>query len=87
MKKTMAIVSVLAVFTVIYVFGKMGWWDGMTASVTNAPWWVTVTFLGILFSAYGYLNAKNSERKTEQAWIEDEGEKWMDKIKEAREKR
>lgn len=86
MKKSLSIVCVIVAFIVIYLFNKAGVWDGITAGVTNAPWWVTVTFLGILFSFYGYVSAKYSESKAEKAWIEAEGEKWMVKLEEAKTK-
>lgn len=84
MKKVWTMVVVLGLFIFIYLFNQAGIWDAMAFSVTSAPWWITVTFLGVLFSLYGYVNARYKENKTERAWIEAEGEKWMVKLEEAR---
>ncbi|ARK29163.1 sporulation YhaL family protein [Halalkalibacter krulwichiae] len=53
----------------------------------SSPWWVYFVVAGIIFS--GYLSVKYAleDKRTEQEWIESEGQVYMERIAEEREKR
>jgi len=53
----------------------------------NMPWWMLLVVIGICFSAYMTLRTAKEEKEVESAIIEKEGQVYMDRIQEAREKR
>ncbi|KHF42053.1 hypothetical protein LQ50_01850 [Halalkalibacter okhensis] len=57
------------------------------AVLLSSPWWVYFVLAGILLS--GYLSIKYSleDKRTEQEWIENEGNIYMQRLEEERERR
>lgn len=53
----------------------------------NIPWWVIVMILFICFSGYMAFRAMRAERRLEQQFIEREGEIYMERIRQERERR
>lgn len=53
----------------------------------NIPWWVFVMILFICFSGYMAFRAMRAERRLEQQFIEREGEIYMERIRQERERR
>lgn len=53
----------------------------------NIPWWVIVMILFICFSGYMAYRAMRAERRLEQQFIEREGEIYMERIRQERERR
>ena len=54
----------------------------------NIPWWVFVMILFICFSGYmAFRAAMRAERRLEQQFIEREGEIYMERIRQERERR
>lgn len=53
----------------------------------NIPWWVFVMILFICFSGYMAYRAMRAERRLEQQFIEREGEIYMERIRQERERR
>ncbi|MGC4377887.1 sporulation YhaL family protein [Fictibacillus sp. Mic-4] len=51
------------------------------------PWWVYIVFAGILLSGYMSYTIRVKEVREEERLIEQEGEIYMRRIAEAREKR
>jgi len=61
-------------------FGKEKW-------KVDAPWWIYIVVMGIMFSAYMMIRAVKEEREIDQAFIEKEGEVYMERIREERARR
>jgi len=59
----------------------------IVAALIQAPFWVHVIIVAIIISGYFTIKTSAEERKTEESWIEQEGQVYMDRIKEAREQR
>lgn len=55
--------------------------------ILNIPWWVFVIILFICFSGYMAFRAMRAERRLEQQFIEREGEIYMERIRQERERR
>lgn len=55
--------------------------------ILNIPWWVIVMILFICFSGYMAYRAMRAERRLEQQFIEREGEIYMERIRQERERR
>lgn len=55
--------------------------------LVNIPWWVFVMILFICFSGYMAFRAMRAERRLEQQFIEREGEIYMERIRQERERR
>lgn len=55
--------------------------------ILNIPWWVIVIILFICFSGYMAFRARQAERRIEQKFIEREGEIYMERIRQERERR
>lgn len=55
--------------------------------LVNIPWWVFVMILFICFSGYMAYRAMRAERRLEQQFIEREGEIYMERIRQERERR
>lgn len=55
--------------------------------ILNIPWWVFVIILFICFSGYMAFRAMRAERRLEQQLIEREGEIYMERIRQERERR
>ncbi|WP_078381560.1 sporulation YhaL family protein [Sutcliffiella halmapala] len=51
------------------------------------PWWMLLVVIGICFSAYMTLRTAKEDREVETVIIEKEGQVYMDRIQEEREKR
>ena len=51
------------------------------------PWWMLLIVIGICFSAYMTLRSDKEEKEVETAIIEKEGQVYMDRIQEEREKK
>ncbi|MCY8723626.1 sporulation YhaL family protein [Bacillus subtilis] len=51
------------------------------------PWWVYLCIVGIIFSAYKLVAAAKEEEKVDQAFIEKEGQIYMERMEKERERR
>ncbi|MCY7893165.1 sporulation protein YhaL [Bacillus vallismortis] len=51
------------------------------------PWWVYLCIVGIIFSAYKLVAAAKEEEKTDQSFIEKEGQIYMERMEKERERR
>jgi len=55
--------------------------------ILNIPWWVFIIMLFICFSGYMSYRAMLAERRLEQQFIEREGQIFMERIKQEKERR
>ena len=55
--------------------------------ILNIPWWVFIIMLFICFSGYMSYRAMRAERRLEQQFIEREGQIFMERIKQEKERR
>ncbi|WP_255688673.1 sporulation YhaL family protein [Pontibacillus sp. HN14] len=55
--------------------------------IAGIPWWVIAMVVFILFSGYMALRAMKKEQEMEQKFIEQEGQKYMDRIDDAKRKK
>ncbi|WP_070808101.1 sporulation YhaL family protein [Halalkalibacter okhensis] len=71
----------------ILAFGFILTQTAVGAVLLSSPWWVYFVLAGILLS--GYLSIKYSleDKRTEQEWIENEGNIYMQRLEEERERR
>jgi hypothetical protein len=53
----------------------------------SAPWWIYLVILGIIISGYMTLRTAAKEREIDEAFIEKEGEVYMERIKKERARR
>jgi hypothetical protein len=51
------------------------------------PWWVYLVIFGIIVSGYMVLYTSKKEEEIDQAYVEREGEIYMERIREERKKR
>ncbi|RXI99881.1 hypothetical protein DS745_13460 [Anaerobacillus alkaliphilus] len=56
----------------------------MAAFVQMSPWWVYLLIGGIFISGYLSFKYEKEDRETEQRWIEQEGEAFMEPIRKRR---
>lgn len=61
--------------------------QGGNAMIFTIPWWVIVVFLFICFSGYMAFRAMRAERELEQQFIEREGQIFMDRMEQEKERR
>lgn len=52
--------------------------------IFSIPWWIYLVIAFILFSGYMSFRAMRAERKLEQQFIEREGQIYMERIQQAR---
>ncbi|GAE25881.1 putative uncharacterized protein YhaL [Halalkalibacter wakoensis JCM 9140] len=71
----------------ILVAGALVTQTAFGAFLLSSPWWVYFVLAGIVLS--GYLSVKYSleDKRTEQEWIENEGNIYMKRLEEERERR
>ncbi|KGX92599.1 hypothetical protein N781_14810 [Pontibacillus halophilus JSM 076056 = DSM 19796] len=55
--------------------------------IAQIPWWVLLVIAFTLFSGYMAFRANRDEYQLNQRYIEQEGQKYMDRIQEEKEKR
>ncbi|MEH7238393.1 sporulation YhaL family protein [Bacillus sp. JJ1562] len=53
----------------------------------SVPWFVYVALFGVLFSAYMVIRTSREERKIEDSYIEQEGNVYIERMNEEKEKR
>lgn len=51
------------------------------------PFWIWIVFAGIVVCAVMSILTARQDRKVDNQWIEDEGEKYMERLRVEREKR
>lgn len=70
----------VAVMVVIFLLTQ----TPLGSFLASSPWWVYFVIAGILLS--GYLSVKYTieDRKTDQEWIENEGEAFLERVREKR---
>ncbi|ABO65940.1 Conserved hypothetical protein [Geobacillus thermodenitrificans NG80-2] len=51
------------------------------------PWWIYLVVAGIIFSGYMTVKTAAREREIDEAFIEKEGEIYMERIRQERERR
>ena len=56
----------------------------MLSIVMQEPWWVYAVILGILVSGYLSIKYLLEDKRQEQAWIEQEGHVYMERLEEAK---
>ncbi|MBO1002918.1 sporulation YhaL family protein [Pseudogracilibacillus auburnensis] len=55
--------------------------------IFNIPWWVFIIFLFICFSGYMSFRAMRAERQLEQQFIEREGQIFIERMNQEKERR
>jgi len=55
--------------------------------ILGVPWWVFITILLIFLSGYMAFRAMRAEQKLEQQFIEEEGQRYIERMEEERESR
>ncbi|MBA2872002.1 cbb3-type cytochrome oxidase subunit 3 [Anoxybacillus calidus] len=53
----------------------------------SMPWWIYLVLIGIIVSAYMTVRTAKKEREIDEAFIEKEGEVYMERIREERARR
>jgi hypothetical protein len=53
----------------------------------SMPWWIYLVLIGIIVSAYVTVRTAKKEREIDEAFIEKEGEVYMERIREERARR
>jgi hypothetical protein len=53
----------------------------------SAPWWIYLILVGIVVSGYMTIRTAKKEREIDEAFIEKEGEVYMERIREERARR
>ncbi|WP_257008310.1 sporulation YhaL family protein [Bacillus sp. FJAT-45350] len=61
--------------------------SAVVSSILAAPFWVHVTIVGIVLSGYLALRYSVEDRKMEQKWIEQEGEVFIRRMEEEKERK
>ncbi len=61
--------------------------EGIKMGMETLPWWVYVVIVGIIVSGYMVLYTSKKEQDIDQEFIEREGNMYMQRIKEERERR
>ncbi len=83
-KKGHAIILGILAITVLLVSMRE---TVLVSTLLNAPFWVHVVIVGIVLSGYFAIKTTIEEKKVENEWIEQEGQVYIDRINEAREKK
>ncbi|MED1561056.1 hypothetical protein AJ85_07175 [Alkalihalobacillus alcalophilus ATCC 27647 = CGMCC 1.3604] len=73
----------LIALVVVFLFTQTSLGGILLAS----PWWIFLVIFGILFSAYMSMKYSLEERHVEHEFIEKEGQIYLERIEEEREKR
>ena len=55
--------------------------------ILGVPWWVFITILLIFLSGYMAFRAMRAEQKLEQQFIEEEGQKYIERMEKERQNR
>ncbi|MDQ0205309.1 sporulation YhaL family protein [Alkalicoccobacillus murimartini] len=79
LKQRLAIVF-LAVLVLIFITTQ----TSLLAILAKDPWWVYVVMLGVIVSGYLSIKYLLEDRRQEQAWIEQEGHVFMERLEEAK---
>jgi hypothetical protein len=53
----------------------------------SVPWWIYLVLIGIVVSGYMTVRTAKKEREIDEAFIEKEGEVYMERIREERARR
>ncbi|SFE26437.1 sporulation YhaL family protein [Alteribacillus iranensis] len=72
---------------VVLFFGLVVWQRFMETSPVQAPAWVLLAVLGIIFSGYMWRQTSKSEKKEEENWIEQEGRIFIRRMEAERKRR
>lgn len=53
----------------------------------STPWWIYLILVGVIFSAYMIVRTTLEEKKLEESFIESEGQVYIDRLNEEKEKK
>lgn len=73
-------VAFLAILVIVFITTQ----TNLLSVVAQDPWWVYLVMLGVLISGYLSIKYLLEDRRQEQAWIEQEGHVYMERLEEAR---
>ncbi|TSB45795.1 sporulation YhaL family protein [Alkalicoccobacillus porphyridii] len=73
-------IAFLAVLVLVFVVTQ----TSLLSFFAQEPWWVYAVILGILISGYLSLKYLLEDKRQEQAWIEQEGHVFMERLEEAK---
>ncbi|MCM2676679.1 sporulation YhaL family protein [Alkalicoccobacillus plakortidis] len=73
-------VAFLAILVIVFITTQ----TNLLSVVAQDPWWVYLVMLGVLISGYLSIKYLLEDRRQEQAWIEQEGHVFMERLEEAR---
>lgn len=74
-------------FLVVLVIVFIATQTNVLSILTQEPWWVYAVMLGVVISGYFSLKYLLEDKRQEQAWIEQEGHVYMERLEEARQKK
>lgn len=61
--------------------------DLISVIFANTPWWVYFVLAGIIYSGYRASIHFSEDRKVDEAFIEEEGKKYIERMNEEKERR
>ncbi|MBM0064112.1 sporulation YhaL family protein [Alkalicoccobacillus gibsonii] len=82
LKQRLAI-AFLVVLVVVFIATQ----TDVLSILAQEPWWVYAVMLGVVISGYFSLKYLLEDKRQEQAWIEQEGHVYMERLEEARQKK
>lgn len=82
MNAVKVVVILIVGFLVVFVARIVYLLTPIWAKVQASPWWVYAIIVGILISAYLTFKYTKDEKELEERWIEQEGEIFMEPIRE-----
>ncbi|MFK3938601.1 sporulation YhaL family protein [Alkalihalobacillus sp. NPDC078783] len=82
LKQRLAI-AFLVVLVIVFITTQ----TNVLSILAQDPWWIYVVMLGVVISGYFSLKYLLEDKRQEQAWIEQEGHVYMERLEEARQKK
>lgn len=78
---------IVAVVALLMVASMTDWFSKSLSFLEAVPWFVYLLFAAILFSGYQFVRLSREDYKTDQEWIEEEGNVFLRRIEQERERR
>lgn len=86
MNKTQSLIA--AVVIGLLLVGLMtDWLSEVVGAISSVPWFVYLLVAGILYSGYKFIHLSREDHKADQEWIEQEGNVYIRRMEEEKERR
>lgn len=77
----------IGLILILFSLQITGYLVPLISRLASSPWWILLVLAGVIFCGYQFFSISREEEEIDQAFIEQEGKVYMERMEEEKERR